>query len=217
MDTIWTGLVAGVVAFLATLLTQFLTQRHQLDLLTRELEHQTRAALRDTYNKLLVVQRRSRETSLALARRTGGADAADRNRALASQATAAHEAFVEHYHQLNLDASPEMWIEARGLRDVLDKMLELALGADAGEPATRPEVNEVEALAALARDARQNLERSFRSRLGHPTLQRRNKLCEYDKISRLQPLLDELEAARAKATWAARLRARRRERTPVGR
>jgi hypothetical protein len=84
----------------------------------------------------------------------------------------AHTAFIEHYHQLNLDANREMWIEARGLRRVLDEMLKAAEDGDA---------NKAKELYDLARDARQNLERSLRARLGHEALQDRQELGMYDR------------------------------------
>jgi hypothetical protein len=175
MDTIWTGVVAGSVAALVTIAVQLLTQRHQRNLLSRELEHQTRTALRQTYEKLLGTQRRSRETSLRLATRAAGVDTSAGDESLSGAATDAHVAFIEHYHQLNLDASREMWIEARGLRHVLDDMLEAAQEGDADR------ANE---LYELARAARQNLERSFRARLGHEVLQKRKPLsAPYDKAS----------------------------------
>ena len=157
-DTIWTGAIAGVVAALATLITQFLTQRHQTSLLNRELEHQTRAALRETYDKLLVTQRRSREASLRLAKRPKSEKPSAGEDALRKEATAAHDEFIDHYHQMNLDASRDMWNEARSLRYVLDNMLEAAYEGD-GRRAKR--------LHGVCRAARQNLERSFRARLGN--------------------------------------------------
>jgi hypothetical protein len=173
MDTIWTAVVAGGVAGIVALATQHLTQRHQTNLLTRELEHQTRAALRQTYDKLLVAQRRSREASLRFATSTSTADPSARDEALRAEATAAHVAFIEHYHQLNLDANREMWIDARGLRNVLDDMLK---AAQAGE------ADRAKELVKPARAARQNLERSFRARLGHDVLQERKPLpAPYDK------------------------------------
>lgn len=67
-----------------------------------------------------------------------------------------------------------MWEEVRGLRDVLDHMLVSAQEGNKGE---------CEDLAELARDARQNLERSFRDRLGYEPLQERRPLGDYDKQS----------------------------------
>jgi hypothetical protein len=145
---------------------------HQRSLQTQELEHQTRAALRQTYDKLLVAQRRSRETSRRAATtvqsKDGSADEALR------AAEDAHTAFIEHYHQLNLDANGDMWVEARRLRRVLDAMLKAAKAGD---------VKKAAELHGRARDARQNLERSFRLRLGHEALQSRQSLGEFDKPS----------------------------------
>jgi hypothetical protein len=175
MDTIWTGAVAGGVAALVSVAVQLLTQRHQTNLLTRELEHQTRAALRETYGMMLVSQRRSREASLRLAVITARADGSIVDGALNEAAIEAHSAFIDHYHRLNLDASREMWIEARGLRDVLDDMLEAA---------QQGHEDEAKKLYEVARDARQNLERTLRARLGHEVLQKRNVLPDgYDKSS----------------------------------
>ena len=169
MDTIFTGLVAGGVAAVVTLLVQFLTQRHETNLLNRELEHQTRAALRGTYYKLLVTQRRSRDASLHLAEQGG-----ERNAPEATEsATLAHSAFIEHYHRLNLDADERMWVEVRGLRDLLDDLLKAAREGDAAE---------AKRLFKLARKARQNLERSFRTRLGYEVFRARKPLGDYDKV-----------------------------------
>jgi hypothetical protein len=151
-----------------TLLTRQL--EHADRLMTRELEHQTRAALRRTYNKLLVVQRQSREASLDSAKcHVDENDAAQKALKFAEDA---HTRFVEHYHQLNLDANREMWREARRLRRVLDDMLQAARDGDAAK---------AEALHTVARHARQNLEGSFRARLGLDTLQPRKPLGEYDR------------------------------------
>jgi hypothetical protein len=65
-----------------------------------------------------------------------------------------------------------MWRDLRGLRSVLDDMLEYAQ-AGAGE--------ECDALVRTAKWARQNLERSFRLRLGNEPLQKRRNLGKYDK------------------------------------
>jgi len=175
-DTIWTGVIAGAIAGVVALVTNFWTQRHQMNQLNRELEHQTRAALRQTYYKLLVTQRRSREASLRLATTPSNGNSSAGEEALRTEATAAHGEFIEQYHQLNLDASRDMWIEARGLRHVLDDMLKAAQEGDV-DNATR--------LFDVARDARQNLERSFRARLGHNVLQARRPLpYPYDKAMR---------------------------------
>jgi gas vesicle protein len=141
--------------------------------LQRELEHQTREALRQGYTELLVSQRRCREACLRLAEAGG----AERSSDLAAEATAAHDAFLDAYHLLNLDSTTEMWQEVRGLRDVLDQMLDYA-------KAGRDVVN----LGDLARDARQNIERRFRERLGHQPHQKRRPLGVYDKVEEQQDL-----------------------------
>ncbi|WP_416963009.1 hypothetical protein [Streptomyces sp. Agncl-13] len=133
-----------------------------------ELRHQTRAALRTTYAQLLVAQRRSRQLSIELAQ-------ADRNATdstLAKQASAAHDEFINVYHDLNLDVSRQMWREVRALRHILDDMLTLAQARKA---------DECEKLSDLARAARQNLAGGFRAQLGHAPLQKRKPLGKYDK------------------------------------
>jgi hypothetical protein len=133
-----------------------------------QLEHQTRAALRETYAQLLVAQRRSRQASVQLAKAGGASASEDLDR----KAVLAHDEFIDAYHRLNLDVNKEMWEDARGLRLVLDRMLDRGrLGR----------VQECEALVPTARDARQNLERSFRLRLGGEPLQDRNALGEFDR------------------------------------
>jgi len=153
MDAFWTSILAAGVAALVTLAVQFLTQRHQANLLTRELEHQTRAALRQTYDKFLVAQRRSREASLRLATGTDGAEESAGRETRGAAAIDAHTAFIEQYHQLNLDASKEMWVEARILRDVLDDMLKYAGKAD-DDRAQTAHADHVKKLAKHARHAR---------------------------------------------------------------
>jgi hypothetical protein len=165
------GVIAAVVAGVVSLWTQLRERRQRSELLQKELEHQTRETLRRAYAQLLTAQRRSRELSLRLAE-AGGNDA-DAN--LAETAAAAHDEFIDCYHQLNLDSSPDMWLEVRGLRHVLDTMLEKGRTGDAAECQT---------LFQTARDARQNLERSFRKRLGHEALQPRRPLGPFDKVIR---------------------------------
>jgi hypothetical protein len=165
------GVVAAIVSASVTLWNQSRERRQRSELVQRDLEHQTREALRHTYAQLLVVQRKSREASVQLAA-AGGAPG---NGNLADPAIAAHAEFIDLYHQLNLDSSPEMWFEARGLRDILDKMLEFAQAGQA---------DECRSLVKVARSARQNLERSFRERLGYVAHQSRRPLGEYDKIER---------------------------------
>jgi hypothetical protein len=158
MEVLFAGVVAAAVAALVTLWTQ-----------SRQLEHQTREAPRRTYAELLVTQRRSREASLRLAEAGGAPD----HKRLTEEASAAHTEFIYRYHELNLDSSREMWLEARGLRDILDAMLELARKGCTEECRNHRK---------LARDARQNLERSLRKRLGYKEHQRRNSLGKYDKV-----------------------------------
>lgn len=144
-----------------------LDQEHDDRQQKQEFEFETRKALRESYTRLLIAQRRSREDSLALS--TACDDA--RNSALI-KAKQAHSDFIDEYHTLALDADPAMWLELRALRHVLDVMLEKAEAGVAEDciPLTRK-----------ARDARQNLERMLRIRLGYEPLQERNDLKEYDK------------------------------------
>lgn len=143
-------------------------QRHEEELQERLLEHQAREALRKTYSQLLRSQRRSRELSLELSL-AGGASA---NPDLAAKAKEAHSEFIGDYHALNLDVSLEMWKEARDLRDVLSQML---VASQEGDRVG------CENLAKDARSARQNLERSFRIRLGYAPLRETRKRLEYSK------------------------------------
>lgn len=129
---------------------------------------QSRSALRESYARLLVAQRRSREASVALAAATG-----DLRDAALRTAGEAHDEFIDEYHRLALDADRPMWKELRGLRVVLDDMLERAREGDA---------QVCQELTKTARRARQNLERSFRMRLGHEPLQERRPLGSYDKM-----------------------------------
>jgi hypothetical protein len=130
-------------------------QQQQLEYQTRaqeqQLEYQTRAALRETYAQFLVAQRRAREASrrLAKAKVSGGSARED----LQADAVSSHDGFIDLCHRLNLDASRGMWKDARGLRAVLDKMLEKAKCGN---------TEECEELAKIARTARQNLEGSVR-------------------------------------------------------
>jgi hypothetical protein len=166
-------LLGGVVAAGVGALVTWWTQRRQLEHQTREqerqLEHETREALRRTYAELLVAQRRSREGSLRLAEASGGPGREE----LARNAIAARHEFIDRYHELNLDSTREIWLEARGLRDVLGDMLKAANEGDN---------EECQRLGKVARKARQNLERSLRIRLGHEVHQRRRNLGEYDKV-----------------------------------
>jgi hypothetical protein len=152
----------------AEVLRQGARQLHEEQLQKQALEHESSSALRDTYAQLLVAQRRTRQASVLLAE-AGGVKV---NESLANSATLAHDEFIDLYHRLSLDASREMWLEARSLRDILDKMLEH------GRNGNR---TECEGLVKTARSARQNLERSFRVQLLHEPLQRRKTLGEYDK------------------------------------
>ncbi|MBT2453131.1 hypothetical protein J7F03_40170 [Streptomyces sp. ISL-43] len=172
------GVAAANAAFTAILVgvaATFAIKRY-------DLRHQTRTALRETYARLLVAQRRSREASVRLADFRAGrrqcrvrrVSAATRStdEDLEQKAQLAHDEFIETYHRLNLDASKQMWREARGLRNVIGHMLELGKRGDA---------EQCRALEKIARKARQNLERSFRVLLGHKPLRDRNPLGQYDK------------------------------------
>ncbi len=176
LNAVFTALlVAGVAAVVVKryeALTEDRRQKaeatHEEHLQTRELEYQTRAALRETYAHFLVAQRRSRESSVALARAGG----ASKDRDLETKAVHAHDQFVDLYHRLNLDASRTMWKDARGLRAILDDMLSEARAGDAAR---------CEELIDVARAARQNLEGSFRTRLEYQPLQPRKGVGEYDR------------------------------------
>lgn len=146
-----------------------LSEDHDRRQQEHEHEFQSRQALRESYARLLVVQRRSRQASLRLAKTQ---DDDQRERALV-QAIEAHDEFIDEYHRLALDSDKTMWRELRGLRHVLDDMYKYA-----------EEGNGVKCqdLSDVARDARQNLERSFRERLRYAPLQKRNLLGEYDKL-----------------------------------
>ena len=87
-------------------------------------------------------------------------------------AESTHSEFIDLYHRLNLDASEEMWRDARALRHILDDMLDFGREGNA---------EKCEQLVRFARRARQNLERSFRIRLEHEPLQSRNDLGTYNK------------------------------------
>jgi transcriptional regulator GlxA family with amidase domain len=91
---------------------------------------------------------------------------------LASAAKDAHDRFIDEYHRLALDADRSMWLELRGLRSVLDDM---------HAHAEKGESQACEGLVKSARATRQNLERSFRARLGHEPLQERKATQGYDK------------------------------------
>ncbi len=144
--------------------------RQRESLLQREMEYQARETLRQCYRQVLESQRRCRQACLRLAKAGGAEPGAD----LAAEAAATHGEFIDAYHALNLDSTEAMWKEARGLRDVLDDMLEYATAG-----------RSVDKLGELARDARQNLERTFRKRLDQQPLQRRRPLGEpYDKVVR---------------------------------
>lgn len=132
-------------------------ERHDERLQAQQLEYQTRAALRDTYAQLLVAQRQSRQASVDLARAGGESD----ERRL-KEAVLAHDAFINLYHRLNLDASEGMWRYVRTLRRTLDEML--SLGQEG-------RTQDCEKLVDRARSARQKLEGQFRIRLDYEPLQ----------------------------------------------
>lgn len=148
-------------------LQALLDKKHDERQQRREHEFQSRSALRESYTRLLIAQRRSRQASIALASMEGDPPDADQR-----PAAEAHDDFIDEYHRLALDADRPMWNELRGLREVLDDMLQ---HAQAGE------VQACLALTETARKARQNLERSFRVRLGYEPLQKRKPLGGYDK------------------------------------
>jgi hypothetical protein len=140
----------GLAGVLIGGFVSFLLQRGNL-------EYQTRASLRAIYTHVLITQRRSREASLALARAGGRAESG-----LLEAAEQAHAEFMDSYHELNLDSNEAMWRAARTLLGVLTEMLNQA---KAGEVAACLD------LADVARNARRNLEGSFRRRFRHQSLQ----------------------------------------------
>jgi hypothetical protein len=167
LDAVFTALFVGVAA---TFVVRWYESRadarrrqadheHEDEVQARQLEYQTRAALRDCYAQLLVAQRKSREASVELGR-AGGSGNTDQEKA----AVQAHGEFIDRYHRLSLDADRAMWEDARALRRVLDELLKAGQKGDTAE---------CERLVESARKARQNLERSFRLRLEHDPLQNR--------------------------------------------
>jgi hypothetical protein len=176
LSALFTAVLVGLAA---GLVVSWFGARHDELQQGRSLEHQTRAALRETYAQLLVAQRRSRQASLELARSGGSLGRRHRRSGRTSDelhigelAESAHSEFIDFYHRLNLDASEEMWRDARALRHVLDDMLDSGREGNA---------EKCERLMKLARSARQNLERSFRIRLKNKPLQSHRDLGKYDK------------------------------------
>lgn len=157
---IWNSLFGAIfVGVAAGLVVKWYEGRHESQLQSRQLEYQTKAALRATYSQLLIAQRRSRQASLQLAT----AEEADKP-ALEETANAAHDEFIHAYHDLNLDATRSMWLDAISLRERLDEMLECA---------HHGKIERCKELVLESRKARQNLEGSFRKLLGHDLLQNR--------------------------------------------
>jgi hypothetical protein len=146
-----------------------LSEEHDRRQQDHEHEFQTRRALRESYSQLLVMQRRSRQLSIALNLAEGNArvDAE-------SKAVSAHRDFIDEYHRLALDADKDMWVQLRKLRKALDAMLLWAQEGDRGR---------CEQLYESARAARQNLEREFRHRLGYKELQDLNRVGDLTKPS----------------------------------
>jgi hypothetical protein len=134
-----------------------LSEAHDRRRQDHEHEFQSRQALRETYARLLVMQRQSRQASLALSKAEGSARVEAETAAVDS-----HNAFLDEYHRLALDADPDMWEQLRTLRQALDAML---LWAREGDTAR------CEQLYKSARAARQNLEGRFRKRLKYGELQ----------------------------------------------
>ena len=133
-------------------LRQEAARHHNERLQFRQFEHQTRAALRETYAQFLIAQRRSREASLTLAK----SGSTPEREYMDQQALKAYDEFIDFYHRLNLDATREMWIDARRLRKILEDMLKYAQQGN---------TEECDRLKGFARHARQNLENTFRNRL----------------------------------------------------
>ena len=176
LSALFTAVLVGLAA---GLIVRWFGARHDLRQQGRSLENQTRAALREIYAQLLVAQRRSRQASLKLARSSGSPGRiykrfhrSSEDLRIGELAESAHSEFIDLYHRLNLDASEQMWRDARALRHVLDDML------DSGR---KGNIKECKDLMELARSARQNLECSFRIRLGNEPLQSRRYLGKYDK------------------------------------
>lgn len=134
-----------------------LSEAHDARRQDHEQEFQSRQALRETYARLLVMQRRSRQASLALSKAEGSARVEAEAAAVDS-----HNAFLDEYHRLALDADREMWKQLRTLREALDAMLLWARESD---------TLRCEQLYKSARAARQNLEGRFRERLKYGELQ----------------------------------------------
>ncbi|MEO6700978.1 MAG: hypothetical protein ABI140_05185 [Jatrophihabitantaceae bacterium] len=174
-SALFTAGFVGIVAarFIHRIETRDADRRHR-----EGLSHQTRAVLRDAYAQLLVAQRRTREASLRLARAQGAARVeAD------LEVVNAYAQFIDQYHRVSLDASKELWRDLRKLRRVLGAMKRAARRAD---------VERCDELFELARDARQNLEDTFRIELGHERLHaRRNPLGRYDNVRDEDRLVDE--------------------------
>jgi hypothetical protein len=91
-----------------------------------------------------------------------------------AEAESALAEFMGSYHLLNLDADRTLWLEARGLRSILEALLK------AGKEGN---MREAMRLGELARAGRQNLERGLRRQLGHEPLQDRRNLEEHDKVA----------------------------------
>jgi hypothetical protein len=140
----------------------------------------------------LAAQRRSRQASLGLAH-SGGATPL--TGPTAQVAIAAHDAFVDQYHVLNLDVSPELWSDVVVLREILDDMLWLACQGRA---------KDCDELRDVARDARQNLEGRFRKELRSKELQPRIDL-DYERRHKGSPSVacyERLNAQRAEPSDA---------------
>jgi hypothetical protein len=148
---------------------QVFDQQHDKRQQESEHEFQTRKALRETYARLLIAQRQSRQASIALS----SAKDQERDKALVA-AGQAHDRFIDEYHNLALDADRPVWLELRALRHVLDEMLKDAEARDSEGCKSRVQ---------MARAARQNLERTLRQRPGHKALQSRKDLGQYDETA----------------------------------
>jgi hypothetical protein len=174
VSAVFTAGLVGIVAarFIHRIESRDTDRRHQ-----ESLDQSTRAVLRDAYGQLLVVQRRSREASLKLAKAESDARAA-----ADAELVTAYAEFIDQYHRVSLDASKEMWRDLRKLRRVLGSMKRAA---------RRAEVGRCDELFELARDARQNLEGTFREELGHERLLPRRPLGKYDDLKEDDRIVDE--------------------------
>jgi hypothetical protein len=162
-DALLKDAVVAVIGAFATALFVVIGGQWAVGSIQRQAE--ARTALRETFARLLVAQRRSRQASLTMA--YSGSASRVQKEALAKAALSAHDNFIDEYHRLNLDVSRELWKDVRTLRGVLDDMLFYACQFKQEDCAS---------LREDAKDARQNLEFSFRRQLRTAQLQTRREV-----------------------------------------